>query len=499
MATPRQPAGPDGIDQLIERAVAGTGGPVYLIAGDRVLAEPAGLRLASALAERAGCQVETHRRPPRLAPVLGDLRTFALFSSAKVVLAVETGIFADRSAAAAFLDDAAEALPLSGDDLSPAERRAAIRLLQAVRLFDVDPYRGDPGAVLGQLPDWAFQGAKGAGGRSRGRGKKQVETLRQDLAPLLAAARGAGLEGMGEDEVSELAAVLRDGLPEGHVLVLAESSVAADHPVVATLEERGAILRLTGVESSRDGWKGLDGLAAELARETGVAIGRDGLEELARRTLRQEAGFGKTGVASDSTARFAAEYRKLANLAQGLGRARIDAALVAEAVEDRGEEDVFKILDAVGAGRGAEAADRLRRYLASASDPIGARLSFFGLFAGFCRNLTAVSGMVRAVGVRPGERSYPRFKERLAPALQGDLDGRKSPLAGLHPYRLHRAYLAASGMAEAYLARLPWRVLQTELALKGESGDPEAALAELVAEVAAAPRRAQGPPGARPG
>ncbi len=486
MAAPRQPAG---LDELLERAVAGTGGPVYLIAGDRVLAEPAGQRLAAAVAERAGCQVETHRHPPRLVPILEDLRTFALFSSAKVVLAVESGVFADRGAAAAFVDDAAEALPLSGgDDLSPAERRAAIRLLQAIRLFDVDPYRGDPAAVLERLPEWAFQGAKGAGGRSRARGKKQVEALREDLAPLLAAARSAGLEGMGEDEASELAAVVREGLPEGHVLVLAESSVAADHPVVATLEERRAVLRLAAVESSREGWKGLDGLAAELARETDVAIGRDGLEELARRTLRQESGFGKTGVAGDSTARFAAEYRKLANLSQGLGRTRIDAALVAEAVEDRGEEDVFKILDAVGAGRGAEAAERLRRYLASASDPIGARLSFFGLFAGFCRHLTAVSGMVRAAGVRPGERSYPRFKERLAPALQSDLDGRKNPLAGLHPFRLHRAYLAASGMPEPYLARLPWRVLQTELALKGESGDPEAALAELVAEVAAAAR-----------
>ncbi len=484
MAAPRQ-----SLDDLVERAVAGSGGPVFLIAGDRVLAEPAGLRLAAALAERAGCQVETHRHPPRLTPILGDLRTFALFSSAKVVLAVETAVFADRGAAAAFVDAAAEALPLSGgDDLSPAERRAAIRLLQALRLFDLDPYRGDPAAVLDRLPEWAFQGAKGAGGRARARGKKQVATLREDLVPLLAAARAAGLEGMGEDEASELAAAVRDGLPEGHVLVLAESSVAADHPVVATLEERRAVLRLATVEASRDGWTGLDGLAAELGRETGVAIARDGLEELARRTLRQQPGFGQTGVASDSTARFAAEYRKLANLSQGLGRTRIDAALVAEAVEDRGEEDVFKILDAVGAGRGGEAAERLRRYLASAADPIGARLSFFGLFAGFCRNLTAVSGMVRTAGVRFGERSYPRFKERLAPALQRDLDGRKNPLAGLHPFRLHRAYLAASGMPEAYLARLPWRVLQTELALKGESGDPEAALAELVAEVAAAAR-----------
>jgi hypothetical protein len=31
-------------------------------------------------------------------------------------------------------------------------------------------------------------------------------------------------------------------------------------------------------------------------------------------------------------------------------------------------------------------------------------------------------------------------------------------------------------MDESYLARLPWRVLETELALKGESGDPAAAL-----------------------
>jgi hypothetical protein len=162
--------------------------------------------------------------------------------------------------------------------------------------------------------------------------------------------------------------------------------------------------------------------------------------------------------------------------------------LVEDAVEDRGQEDVFKILDAVGEGRGAEALDRLTRYLGSASDAIAARLSFFALFAGFCRNLTAVRGMMRAAGVRPGEGNYGRFKSSLAPALQKDLpggDGAKSPLAGLHPFRLHRAYLAASSMDEAYLARLPWRVLETELALKGESGDPAAALGELIAEVAA--------------
>lgn len=483
------PAPPKDLASLIARATAGDAGPVCLVTGDRVLAEPAAERLALAVAEKAGCAVETHRRPPHLAPLLGDLRTFGLFQPAKVVLAVETGALADRTAAAVFLDEAAEALPLterSGGALSQAERRAAVRLLQAVRLFDLDPYRGEPEAVLSQLPDWAFQGASGK------RTKKTAEERRGGLAELLAAARRAELQGLGQEEVTALADVVREGLPEGHVLVLAESSVAKEHPIAKALEARGALLRLAQVESDREGWKGLPELAAELARQTGVAIDRPALDALARRTLRGGSGWGSSPAESDSTARFAGEYRKLAHLAQGLGRDRIGPGLVEDAVEDRGQEDVFKVLDAVGEGRGAEAMDRLTRYLAAAPDAIAARLSFFALFAGFCRNLTAVRGMMRASGVRPGERNYGRFKSSLAPTLQKDLDGLKSPLAGLHPYRLHRAYLAASSMDETYLARLPWRVLETELALKGESGAPAAALGELIAEVAAQAGRGTG-------
>lgn len=473
---------PGPLDDLIARATSGRAGPAYLVVGDRVLAEPAAERLAAAVAETAGCEVETHRRPPRLTPLLADLRTFALFAPAKVVLAVETGVLADRTAAAAFLDEAGEAVPFSGGgegDLSAAERRAAVRLLQAIRLFDHDPYEGEPAQALARLPDWAFKGESGK------RGKKKADALRDGLADLLAAARREGIEGFGEEEVSELAAVVRDGLPEGHVLVLAESAVAADHPMVKALEERGAVARLARVESGKKGWTGLAELTAELEGQTGVGIDRSALEALVRRTLRGGSGWGTSPAEADSTSRFAAEYRKLAHLAQGLGRSRIGAEMVEEAVEDRGQEDVFKILDAVGEGRGDEALDRLRRYLAAAADAGSARLSFFGLFAGFCRNLTAVRGMMRSAGVRPGETHYGRFKDRLAPALQGDLDGMKSPLAGLHPFPLHRAYLAASTMDERYLARLPWRVLETELALKGESGHPEAALAELMLEVAA--------------
>jgi hypothetical protein len=468
---------------------------VYLVEGDRATAEPAARRLAEALAQRAGCALEAHVRPPRLSPILGDLRTYALFSSAKVLLVVETGALADRAAAAAFIDEAADAVPLSssggGEDagsLSPGERRAALSLLQAVRLFEIDPLEGEPAELLGRLPDWVFQGAR-KGGRKRT--KKRVAALREDLADLLTAARAAGLHGFGEHEISELAAVVREGLPPGHTMVLAESSVAADHPVVGAIEERGARLRLARVESERRGWSGVEELVDELARQTGVRAAPAAVAELARRTLRKEGGGRGKSTESATTDRFAAEYRKLAELARGSsegGEPVIERAMVEEAVEDRGEEDVFKILDAVGEGRGGEALERLDRYLGAAGDALAARLSFFALFAGFCRNLTAVRGMMAVAGVRAGERNYGRFKSGLAPRLQGELAGRKSPLAGLHPYPLHRAYLTVPRMSGEFLARLPWRVLETELALKGESAEPETALAELVVEVASAVR-----------
>ena len=73
--------------------------------------------------------------------------------------------------------------------------------------------------------------------------------------------------------------------------------------------------------------------------------------------------------------------------------------------------------------------------------------------------------------------------------LSGELpEGLPNPLAGIHPFRLHRAYLAASRLPSTLLARLPMRVLDTEMALKGEGSEPQAALAALVAEIAAALR-----------
>jgi len=455
-----------------------------------VLAEPAAERLAAELARRAGTTPEVHRRPARVAPLLADLRTYSLFSTAKVVLLVDTALLADRAAAAELVDDAAEAAPPAGDELGARERAAASRLLQALRLFGIDPDRGEPEAAVAALPDWALQGGaafrKRRGGR--GRTKKQAAELADGLAALLAAARGLGLAGAAEGEQAELAALLEGGMPDGHALVLAERSADPGHPLVDALAGRGLIARVGELEEERGGgWEGLALLAEELERQTGVGIVRDALGELARRTLKGSEGRKDRGADPDSAARFAGEYRKLAELAQGSGAARIGRELVEGSVEDRGEEDVWKLLDAIGEGRGGEALARLRRLLAGAADPVASRLGFFTLLAGFCRQLTAVRGMMTLAGVRPGMGHYPRFKDQVAPRLQAELPGgRKNPLAGLHPYRLHRAYLAAGRLPADLVDSLPARVLATELELKGESGDPDTALSHLVARLAGA-------------
>lgn len=469
--------------------------PLYLVAGDRVLAEPAAIRIGQALGKSVGCEPEVHRRPADLGLILADLKTYSLFAPAKVVVVIESSVLADSGAAAELLDETLEALPIGtgSAELSGAERRAAGRLLQTLRLFQLDPEAGDTGEVLASLPPWAFKGGsryrKTHGNRPRG--PRQVEELKAHLAELLEVALASGLHGWAETDVGELAEAAEKGLPEGHSLVLVESVVAKQHPLVGTLEAQGVLAEVGRVEVAKGGgWQGLELLAGELERETGVSIADPALAELARRTILRSSvrGSSAEAVDTDSTSRFAGEYRKLATTASG---DTIDRQLVEANVEDRGDEDAWKILDAIGAGDLRGALSRVRRLLGSAEDPIAARLSFFSLVASFGRQVAAVSALLDSTGVSRNETSYPRFKTQIAPALQSEsAEGFKSPVAKLHPYRLFRVYQTACRIPASELADIPSRILQTELRLKGESSEPDAALTALICDLASASHRA---------
>lgn len=477
------------LDAVLKEVAAGRAQPVYLVGGDRVAAEPKATRLAEAIAQKAGCEVEVHRRPSRLDPIFADLRTFSLFASAKVVLAVDTAILADAKAAADLVDQAGEVLPVdTSAELSPPQREAASRLMQVLRIFGLDPATGEVEELIDGLPKWAFQGGAARRAKNkRSRSAKKVQELRNGLVDLLEAGRNEGIQGFAEGDLAELGRLVQGSMPEGHCLVLAEASIASDHPIVENLEEQKALIEVAKVEADRKGtWRGLEDLGAELESETGVGIARDAFQELARRTLKGKGSFRDKSADGDSTAKLAGEYRKLAHLARARDQRQIDRRLVESVVEDRGEEDVWQILDAIGQGRGGEAVARYRRLIEGADDPTATRLSFFSLLASFCRQLAAVAGMARIERVPPGVANFNQFKTRWAPKLQAEPpQGGKNPLAGLHPFRLHRAYLAASRIERTELPRLPWRVLETELQVKGDATDPDTAVTALIAHLVA--------------
>ena len=217
------------LESLLDAVGDGVNEPIYLVSGNLVLAEPTARKLAEALAERGGAEVEVVRRPSRLGDLLGDLRTYSLFAGCRVMLVVESALLADRGAAAALVDEVAEALPVSSEDaeLDRSERAAAGRLLQILRLFEIDPYNGPPAEVLARLPAWTFEGGRAKGRRKRTKGK--VETLRTELAALLEKARLSGLQGSGEGE--SLALTTTQAHPP-----LAERCV---EPVLEVPEKRG--------------------------------------------------------------------------------------------------------------------------------------------------------------------------------------------------------------------------------------------------------------------
>ncbi len=483
------------INAAVESIEGGDRQPLYLVIGEQVVAMKAATRVACALAAGSGCEVSVYRRPAELRPILADLLTFSLFDPGKVALVSDSAIFADRTVGADLIDDAATALPIpAGAALSSAGKEAAGRLLQALRLFSVPADAGAPDEVVSSLPSSALDGGAGHRRRSRRRRtKKQKSELVRELAELLEAARTEGLTGWSDSDLAELGRIADGALPEGHALVFAERQADRAHPLVQRLAGRRATFEVGALQfDRRGGVGGIDSVIAELTDETGVGIDRGAAQELVRRTLRKSTGWGESEVDADSAARFAAEYRKIADAVRDAS-GPIDRSTVEEMVADRGDQDVFQLLDAIAERRPAQALALFRRRLDSSPDRNAARLSFHALLAGFCHQLAVAHGIAVSLDL-PAERNFNRFRTRILPKLTSPLPGgAANPLARIHPFRAFRIYQAASVRRDPRACRgvadLPWRTLQTEVRLKGGSADGDTALEALIMAVAGAGQR----------
>ena len=285
--------------------------------GDLVLAEPAARRVADALARAVGLDaaaVEVHRRPASLSPLLQDLRTFSLFATGKVLLAVDSAVFADRNAAGELIDDAADVVPLAGATAAPS-RAASGRRPRASSRRSISsrsiPTPASPSGRSASSPPGCSKGARRARERAAGRAaRSRWRSCAARLAGLLDGGPARGSPGdRRRRPLRALARWSAAACLRGHALVLAESARGgrpSGRPAAG-----GARRRADGRAASspsRGSWQGLDLLAGELERQTGVGITPDAMAELARRTLRQESDkSGRTtgGVDADSTARFA--------------------------------------------------------------------------------------------------------------------------------------------------------------------------------------------------
>ena len=482
-----------GIDAAVERIEGGDRRPLYLVIGEQVLAMREATRIAAALAASAGCEVAVHKGAAgaEVGSILADLCTFSLFEPAKVALVSECAVFADRDAAADLIDQTASVLDdeyrLGGEPgewLSRIQGLEAGRLLQVLRLFGIDPFAGETAEAIAALPDKALSGGRNyrRGGR-RGRLKKQREALASGLADLLEAARAEDLRGWSEGDLAELHRAAEGGLPEGHGLVFAERSADREHPIVRRLFESGAAFEVGTLGFDRNGRVlGLDPVIGELQRTTGVGIDRGAADELARRTLRKE-GWGPSDAVASSVDRLSAEYLKLADGVRGRSN-RIERSDVDEMVTDRGEEDMWEILNAIGEKGPAIALEQFRRFLDTAPDLNGALFPFFGALGGFCQHMTAIHGALARARV-PAVYNFNAFKSRVLPQLKADLP---ESVAKVTPFRLFRAYQAArlrqGPEASRAMAELPWRVLETDVRLRGGSTDRVAAVESLVVTIA---------------
>lgn len=258
------------LEESLAEARAGRPAPVYLLDGDPFLTLRAGRELAEALVPEAQRTLNVVELDSAATPAEAarELATGGLFGGGKVVLVAEPAFLTSKEDAGEAFDRALRSWS-EGRQRDGARRLVALAAKAGWSASDLDPSReGAPG-----LPEW--------------RRELGVEPADEAAAEafLEEAARYALERGLqaGREDAAALEALLSQGLPPGHVLVIAAGKVDGRLPLVKRLAAAGRRLTLAVEKEGR--WDEerpvLGPVLAALLAGTGKRVDREAEARLA--------------------------------------------------------------------------------------------------------------------------------------------------------------------------------------------------------------------------
>jgi DNA polymerase-3 subunit delta len=445
VASPRRPAASRGagasLEACLAEARAGSPAPVYLFDGDAYLATRAAREVAAALvpeAERAlnAVELDAAASPAEVAAELATRGLFAGPASRKVVLAVEPAFLASK-------EDAAGAFVRAHETWEKGRQREGARRLLALAAkagWSAKDLAGDaaPGAA-----EWkkALGVDLSAGSAEFVRAAAALAVEREMRAP--------------RDDASALDALLSQGLPPGHVLVVAAGKVDARLPLVKRLAAMGRRVAV--------------GIEKEWARGQERVVLRPVLDALLHGTGKKaDAGAERrlADLVGDDARALASEVAKL--VAYVGDRKTIGAADVDAVVARVAGGPFFALGNAVEARDLPLALDVLDRSLADGAHPI----LVLATLASTVRRLV----LERERGRRlVGERrlvAFQQWEEFILPHLPAE------ELGDRKPFGFWKKYEAAQRYPRAALLGALADLADADLAMK--SGADERPLLERV-------------------
>jgi DNA polymerase III subunit delta len=367
-----------------------------------------------------------------------ELGTLPLFPGPKVVLIRDPEFLAPKKGRGDVLGRAREAWK-AGRRKEGARRLLALVARAGWGVAELDPK--SPGAPR----------------PSAWRAELEVDLADADLQFLAEVAAFCREEGISapEGDAAPLVALLEQGIPRGHALVIAATEVDAKSPLVKLARDRGVVVERKVAESFRR--LDLREAAAEILQPLGKRLGSGAAEELKERV-------------GGNMRLLQSELEKLAAYAEGKIISAEDVRLlVAKAREDEFFEaaEVLQKRD-------------LRAGLAWVDDALEQGkhpLMLLGAIAAGVRNLIDGHERMRRLGPNVAQMSAREFEKSVFPAVEREAreSGRRVP----HPYAAYMAVQAAGRYSRAELLGALVACADADVALKS-SGSGQLVIESLL-------------------